>query len=293
MGSTRPVPSPKGGTASQASPVDFCNQHSLRARPRDRHHPRPTIRWDLHGSRRAGGDLRVGFGPIRHIERHCPRDQWSLGLRVIPAPVLSTRASRPESGAHRRYQPRFRGSGAAQQSRPALPVRGGGFLDAARSRESTQTRSARAPPVASSSRRRSEDRSRTPEVRHEASRRLDRRRRRAEHGRARDSKSRATTCGARGPTVRAARAARSPYQPTGGGQVGDPCRDPRPLSRARATVGTVEAHVARAPRAPGTEGRFSRGPAKGVGIGCTRGAFHRWTAMGRALDLRPLRGLTR
>lgn len=56
----RPPPIPKEGTVSQASLVDFCNQHSLRARPRDRLHPRPTIRWGFPA--RAGLEEASGWG---------------------------------------------------------------------------------------------------------------------------------------------------------------------------------------------------------------------------------------
>jgi len=119
---------------SQASPVDFCNQYSLRARPRDRPNPRSTTRCGFPGLRRAGGTSGWGLAPSATSNATSQLAE-ATGIRVIPAPVLAARASRPELRAHRRYQPRFREPGAARQRRSATPVRGGGFLATARSRE--------------------------------------------------------------------------------------------------------------------------------------------------------------
>lgn len=213
---------------------------------------------------------------------------------MIPAPDLEPRASRPEPRAHRRYPPRFRGSGASRRCRSAPHVQGGGFLVTARSREifpdpvrsDTSCRDIVAAPVGGPE----------PSVvrRAKARRRLERSRRQSlPRARMVTLPSHATTCRARGPAVRSARALRPPRHSHRNGGCDEPRHDPHPLSRARTKLGTVEAHDASAPWTPGTEGRFSRSPAKGVGIGCTRGAFHRWTAMCRAGGLRPLPSLTR
>lgn len=199
----------------------------------------PSSRW-------SGGSLRVGFGPIRHIERR---------FRVILAAGLTPRPHGLEiehaAGTSRGFASQGPGGNAARQ----FPCEGAAFWSPPGHESSTQTRSTRAPHVARSSQGRSEDRNLTPPSdRSLTTTRLPSPPEPAT-GVLATMKSHATACRTRGPAVRAACAARSPrlsHQRWGAAM--DRAHDPCPLAQvepvsARSRITALSRREPQGPRA--------------------------------------------
>lgn len=156
----RLVPFPREGSSSRASPVDFCNQNSLHARPRDR--SQSPVDDSMRLARLALGWRGPPGGVWPHPPHRSSRSRrasspgsgWYLRRRTLHEPHgPSLELTADTSRASANQGPRGEPPGASGGVRAVIwsPLAHQSFAP---------TRFARTPPVATSSRRRSEDRSR-------------------------------------------------------------------------------------------------------------------------------------